>query len=952
MIRLALLGTVQLLVDTADGADTIVAQRKPLGLLAYLAAASPPGFRRRDELIGLLWPDLDAAHGRRALSQALFVLRGALGADVITSRGSEEVGLDERLFWSDVAAFRTAAGAGRSEEAMSYYRGDLLPGFFLSEALEYERWLELQRATLRSEAAALAWGLARDQQAARPEIAVDWGRRAMTLAPYDESGLRRLLDLLDHTGDRAGAIQAYTTFAEQLERDLDVSPSAETTARAEAIRSRAVPSPETAFDTPARDLEASPVFGDGVQRQAAVTAQKPATLRARIGPSVAAMIGLGAIIVLAGAAITYERLGKTPTSGSAPARRERLLIADFAHAPRDSSVAAAVTAAIRLDISHSPLVSVISPTAVRDALKRMRRDTASRLDPTVAREIAMREGAKAVLEGDVRRAGGGFVLSARLAGAANGDLVQGWRETARDSSEVLPALDRLSQAIRRRLGESLESVRDGPHPLRVTTASFEALQRHAMGTRAFQAGDFARAAALFEEAVRLDSTFADAWVVLSIALSTQGVRPARQIEAVVKAYNLRDRLPLWERYAAEGFYALRVRGDLLGAIASLRNHAEVEPVDAFWATIGTLLIQVGQYEEAERISVRAIDVSPTASSYVNLARARFALRGDSAASAVVVTGLARYARNPGLENERLELMLGRGELRAADSTIHGFPSRGGDLFPTALQASLDAMRGKLVESEQHLRSLQASRDSIGLYADALNVAISVARGRLCVARDTGAALAAVAAALARHPLRTMDARERLYVPLSHFYVEAGRFERASALLKEYDALVPADYRAADRPLLLRTRAMLRIARGEAAEGVAELRDLERERPSRGALVELARGYERLGLIDSALAAYARYLSPTPAARLQDDGLFLADVLQKAGTIEDRRHHTAAALDAYGRLESLWREADRSLQPRRDTVVQRINALRATATTTRRRPFAPTSPVPSGPAPPA
>jgi DNA-binding SARP family transcriptional activator len=50
--------------------------RKAVALLAYLAAES--GRRRRGEIIELLWPGSDEAHGRAALRSALSSLRKAL----------------------------------------------------------------------------------------------------------------------------------------------------------------------------------------------------------------------------------------------------------------------------------------------------------------------------------------------------------------------------------------------------------------------------------------------------------------------------------------------------------------------------------------------------------------------------------------------------------------------------------------------------------------------------------------------------------------------------------------------------------------------------------------------------------------------------------------------------------------------------------------------------------
>src|SRR6266536_3405859 len=156
MIELRLLGSVSL--TDADGREvrSVLAQPRRLALLAYLAAATPRGMRRRDSLLPLFWPDQDQGHARTALRQAIRVLRGALGAEAIAGRGDEEVGLDLGRVSCDVAAFDRAIEAGQTREAMDLYRGGLLEGFFVSDAPEFERWLETARARLREAAARAA----------------------------------------------------------------------------------------------------------------------------------------------------------------------------------------------------------------------------------------------------------------------------------------------------------------------------------------------------------------------------------------------------------------------------------------------------------------------------------------------------------------------------------------------------------------------------------------------------------------------------------------------------------------------------------------------------------------------------------------------------------------------------------------------------------------------------
>jgi len=89
----------------------------------------------------------------------------------------------------------------------------------------------------------------------------------------------------------------------------------------------------------------------------------------------------------------------------------------------------------------------------------------------LAREVAIREGIKAVVAGDISPAGRQFIVSASLLTAEDGNVLAAFRETARDSSEVIPAVDKLSKRLRAKIGESLKTIRQSPPLERVTTAS-------------------------------------------------------------------------------------------------------------------------------------------------------------------------------------------------------------------------------------------------------------------------------------------------------------------------------------------------------------------------------------------------------------------------------------------------------------------------------------------------
>src|SRR5947209_4824837 len=152
MIELRMLGRLSL--TGADGRDvrTLLGQPRRLALLAYLAAASPPGFHRRDSLLALFWPELDQEHARAALRQALHVVRDALGGDAVASRGDEEIGLDFAQVSCDVAVFERALRNGQLEEALDVYRGALqaYEAFARRIAAEYDAEPAAETKALRA----------------------------------------------------------------------------------------------------------------------------------------------------------------------------------------------------------------------------------------------------------------------------------------------------------------------------------------------------------------------------------------------------------------------------------------------------------------------------------------------------------------------------------------------------------------------------------------------------------------------------------------------------------------------------------------------------------------------------------------------------------------------------------------------------------------------------------
>ncbi len=246
MIRFRTLGGIDLRRDDGRQIRSVLAQPRRLALLASLALGPPGRCVQRDLLVGRLWPEAPQDRARHSLNQALYQLRRSLGRRVVLSRGEEAVLLEPADLWCDAQAFEVALEEDRWEDALELYRGELLPGFFLSGCPGFESWLEGERDRRRAAAAGAAWNLA--EQAEREGLthsASSWGRRALQLSGEDETALQRLLRLLHRAGDRAGALTVYEAFVRRVATDPGVGPSPETQALVTEIRGPAPTRPAT-----------------------------------------------------------------------------------------------------------------------------------------------------------------------------------------------------------------------------------------------------------------------------------------------------------------------------------------------------------------------------------------------------------------------------------------------------------------------------------------------------------------------------------------------------------------------------------------------------------------------------------------------------------------------------------------------------------------------------------
>ena len=244
MIELRTLGAVHLTGADSGPVSALLHRPKRFAVLAYLALSRPDESPRRDTLLAMFWPEADTVRARGALRQAVHVIRGALGADVLVTTGDDDLRIAPTLLRCDAREFERAVEEGRTNDALALYRGSLMPGFYLHGADGFERWLEATRARLQALALATCH-VATDDAFERGAMAdaIKAAERGVSLAPHDEPASRRLMAALDRSGNRAAALRVYERLAERLQREFAIPPGAETRDLMLTVRDRPVRSP-------------------------------------------------------------------------------------------------------------------------------------------------------------------------------------------------------------------------------------------------------------------------------------------------------------------------------------------------------------------------------------------------------------------------------------------------------------------------------------------------------------------------------------------------------------------------------------------------------------------------------------------------------------------------------------------------------------------------------------
>jgi eukaryotic-like serine/threonine-protein kinase len=641
-----------------------------------------------------------------------------------------------------------------------------------------------------------------------------------------------------------------------------------------------------------------------------------ATQTRSVQPATTRPLRLAAVATVGALALTAAAL-LWPRGTQALGETDVVLLADIANRTGETAFDHTLRQALAVKLDESPFLNVLPDARIQEGLRLMARPPDTPVTAEIARELCERLGLKAYIDGDIAPLGERYVLSLAAVACDGAEVLAREQAEASRQEEVLAALGGATTRLRARLGESLASIRAADTPIEeATTGSLEALRLYALGMRRRVFGNDAESIPFFRQAIEIDPEFALAHARLGIVYSNL-LQWDAAAEHLTRAYTLRDRVSERERFYLGVAYHSRARNDPEATGEAARLWRERYPRDATAVSyVANAFQELGQKERALAEFRGAMALDPSQPLYARNAASLLRTLGRLDEARAVLDDLAeRFGRPVSLLDDYYLLAYLEDDEAAMTRLVEEAAGTAAEPQVSMSAALREASRGRMNEARRILGHAVRLLEARGLNEMAGTVialqAISeaevgdIAGARASAARALARSSGAVPRAIAATALATIG-DEAAAAP--HFDELAGRYP---VLRSAYGEIIRGG------------RARMALARGEPAEAVALLRDVEDiafgADPS--ILSVYARGQALLAAGEAAAAAVVfqafldyRGLYPMmPQNTLAWLGLGRARAA--AGDLDGAR-------EAYDQFMTIWRDGDADVPVLREARTER------------------------------
>lgn len=395
--------------------------------------------------------------------------------------------------------------------------------------------------------------------------------------------------------------------------------------------------------------------------------------------------------------------------------RDTILIADFANTTGDPVFDGTLKQALAVQLEQSPFLNIFSDERVRETLRYMNRQPDERLTIPIAREIAARQGLKAMLFGGISSLGSNYVITLEAMNSQTGDVVAREQVEAERKEQVLKALGSAASSLREKLGESLPTIKRFDAPIeQATTSSLEALKSYSLGYEQQSRARYLEAIPFYRRAIEMDPNFALAHTQLAVAYDNSR-QPEMAAEYAAKAFELRARVSEREKlYISWRYYSGTTR-ELDKAIEVLELWKQTYPRDVVPPnSLSFYYSQIGQYERAIEEARLAIELNPSRPQpYSNLGLALMGSNRLDEAQAVYERALSQNLDSTGYHWGLYSIGFIRGDTELMRKQVEWLAGKPNEFEAVSWEAKSAAAQGQMARYHELSRraiEMAQSRD--------------------------------------------------------------------------------------------------------------------------------------------------------------------------------------------------------------------------------------------------
>jgi serine/threonine protein kinase len=313
--------------------------------------------------------------------------------------------------------------------------------------------------------------------------------------------------------------------------------------------------------------------------------------------------------------LIWRLLPKKPTSPASASGKPSIALLYLENLTGDPALnvwKSGLAKLLTMSLAESKLVSVLDENSTYGILRSLKLDEAARYTREDLVKIADEAGVSHTVSGSLMRAGESIIILLTLQEPRTGEVADPIKLTCRNDAEIYSRTDELAAQIKSALDLSPAQVAaDKGVDISGITASPEAMKYYLESLSYYNNVEYTKMRLLAEKAVELDPDFALPYLLLYIAPGPGGFAKSR--EYMNKAFGLRERLPLRDRYNVEGnYYQGRGEDAASRAIEAYSKYLELAPRDAgALQSLYFLYGSAGDYAKSREYAEKAYRAEPT-----------------------------------------------------------------------------------------------------------------------------------------------------------------------------------------------------------------------------------------------------------------------------------------------------------------------------------------------------